>query len=194
MDKCGEGKCGYAGYRKFGLAGPFLHGGRNRWSVYMCVARLIRRRCSLVWHGTLPRRDWSPIKVSATFILGQGERLRATTVFFLGIFFFFFDRTWRGSVIERNGGHHASSRFRGVNWVWWCVGSFVGIFLLFFFLREGVRGWIWFWIWGLWWWVNGIRRWFQVDLNNFEWFDEWFIYMWRNWIWRNKFRWKYGCV
>lgn len=137
MDKCGEGKCGYAGYRKFGLAGPFLHGGRNRWSVYMCVARLIRRRCSLVWHGTLPRRDWSPIKVSATFILGQGERLRATTVFFLGIFFFFFDRTWRGSVIERNGGHHASSRFRGVNWVWWCVGSFVGIFLLFFFFKGG---------------------------------------------------------
>ena len=64
-------------YRKFGLAGPFLHRGRNRCSVYMCVARLIRRRCSLVWHGTLPRRDWSPIKVSATFILGQGERLRA---------------------------------------------------------------------------------------------------------------------
>lgn len=71
----GEGKGGYTrSCRKFGLAGPFLHGGRNRCSVYMCVARLIRRRCSLVWHGTLPRRDWSPIKVSATFILGQGER------------------------------------------------------------------------------------------------------------------------
>lgn len=144
MDVWGRKNCGYVGYRKFGLAGPFLHGGRNRCSVYMCVARLIRRRCSLVWHGTLPRRDWSPIKVSATFILGQGERLRATV---------FFSGSSSSSLIARdedpwskvsNATHVAIS---------WC--SFVGIFflLLFFFKGETGRANLMnLWIWELWWW------------------------------------------
>lgn len=131
-------------YRKFGLAGPFLHRGRNRCSVYMCVARLIRRRCSLVWHGTLPRRDWSPIKVSATFILGQGERLRA---------FFFLSRSSSFSSIARDEDRRCRTR-RMVHYrdfvIWVCSKN---IFLASFFFQGnlvcefgdcdgGVRKWI----------------------------------------------------
>lgn len=166
MDVWGRKNCGYVGYRKFGLAGPFLHGGRNRCSVYMCVARLIRRRCSLVWHGTLPRRDWSPIKVSATFILGQGERLRATVFFSRDLLLLL----W--SHVTRIRDRRCRTQRRTHVAISWC--SFVGIFfLLLFFLRERLGGRIW-WICefgdcdgGNW---NGIPRWFEVNLNNFEWF------------------------
>lgn len=147
MDVWGRKNCGYVGYRKFGLAGPFLHGGRNRCSVYMCVARLIRRRCSLVWHGTLPRRDWSPIKVSATFILGQGERLRATVFFSRDLLLLL----WSHVTRIRDRRCRTQRRTHGA--ISWC--SFVGIFflLLFFFKGETGRANLMnLWIWGLWWW------------------------------------------
>ena len=139
-------------YRKFGLAGPFLHRGRNRCSVYMCVARLIRRRCSLVWHGTLPRRDWSPIKVSATFILGQGERLRA---------FFSLSRSSSSfSSIARDEDRRCRTRHMAISVNRVCSRN---IFLASFFFKG-----IWF--------VNlGIV---MVESEfNFEWFDEWFVYI-----------------
>lgn len=141
-------------YRKFGLAGPFLHRGRNRCSVYMCVARLIRRRCSLVWHGTLPRRDWSPIKVSATFILGQGERLRV----------FFFSRDLLLLLLLFHRSH--VTRIEGVAWrvvaISW-FGCAVRIFSLLLFFSKG----IWFANLGI------VMVEFESEFN----FDEWFVYI-----------------
>ena len=136
-------------YRKFGLAGLFLHRGRNRCSVYMCVARLIRRRCSLVWHGTLPRRDWSPIKVSATFILGQGERLRA---------FFSLSRSSSSfSSIARDEDRRCRMA-RCRDFVIRMCSRNIFFSLLFFSREFGL------WIWGLWWWSSKVNLILMNDL------------------------------